>query len=127
MFLGASMSKSALAHLVGRALRDGALTLDDEVCAHVPELRGTGYDGVRVVDVLTMTSGVDWVEDHRDPDSLASRLVACFADGGDSRALLRRGPPGRRPRRPATPTAPPTRRCSTGCASAPPGAPSPTT
>ena len=67
VFLGASMSKSALAHLVGRAVRDGSLNLDDEVCAHVPELERTGYVGVRVVDVLTMTSGVDWVEDHRDP------------------------------------------------------------
>ncbi len=87
-FLGASMSKSALAHLVGRAVRAGDLVLSDRVDAHVPELRGTGYAAARVVDVLTMTSGVAWVEDHRDPDSLASRLVGCFADGGDSRALL---------------------------------------
>ena len=47
-----------------------------------------------------MTTGVDWVEDHRDPDSLASRLLACFASGGDSRALLREVragvPPGTR-------------------------------
>ena len=61
---------------------------------HVPELTGTGYDGTRVLDVLTMTTGVDWVEDHRDPDSLASRLLACFATGGDSRALLREVRPG---------------------------------
>lgn len=87
-FLGASMSKSVLAHLVGRAVTAGELELDDRVCARVPELGGTGYDGTRVADVLTMTSGVDWVEDHRDPDSLASRLLGCFADGGDSRALL---------------------------------------
>ncbi len=87
-FLGASMSKSALAHVVGRAVRAGDLSLSDRVDAYVPELRGTGYAGVRVVDVLTMTSGVAWVEDHRDPGSLASRLVGCFADGGDSRALL---------------------------------------
>ena len=89
-FLGASMTKSALAHLVGGAVERGDLRLDDAVCEHVPELRGGGYDGTRVLDVLTMTSGVDWVEDHRDPGSLASRLVGCFADGGDSRALLGR-------------------------------------
>ena len=45
-----------------------------------------------------MTTGVDWVEDHRDPDSLASRLLGCFATGaqaGDqSRALLRSVRPG---------------------------------
>jgi CubicO group peptidase (beta-lactamase class C family) len=87
-FLGASMTKSALAHLVGRAVTQGELRLDDQVCDHVPDLKGSGYDGTRVLDVVTMTSGVDWVEDHRDPDSLASRLLACFADGEDSRALL---------------------------------------
>ncbi|HET9998820.1 MAG TPA: serine hydrolase domain-containing protein [Nocardioides sp.] len=93
-FLGASMTKSVLAHLVGRAVRDGALALTDAVSGHVPELAGTGYDGTTVVDLLTMTTGVDWVEDHRDPHSLASRLVGCFASGSDSRALLRDVAPG---------------------------------
>ena len=93
-FLGASMTKSVLAHLVGRAVRDGALALTDAVAGHVPELAGSGYDGTAVVDLLTMTTGVDWVEDHRDPDSLASRLVGCFTTGSDSRALLRDVRPG---------------------------------
>jgi CubicO group peptidase (beta-lactamase class C family) len=93
-FLGASMTKSVLAHLVGRAVRDGALALTDAVIGHVPELADSGYDGTTVLDLLTMTTGVDWVEDHRDPDSLASRLVACFATGSDSRALLREVRPG---------------------------------
>jgi CubicO group peptidase (beta-lactamase class C family) len=82
------MSKSVLAHLVGRAVAEGALALHDEVCAHVPELRDTGYAGTRLLDVLTMTSGVDWVEDHREPATLASRLLGCFVDAGDSRRLL---------------------------------------
>ena len=94
LFLGASMSKSVLAHLVGRALHDGALRLDDAVTAHVPELAASGYDGVTVDDVLTMTTGVDWVEDHRDRTSAASRLIGCFATGGDSRELLRTIAPG---------------------------------
>jgi len=67
------------------------------VTRHVPELTGSGYDGTTVLDVLTMTSGVDWVEDHRDPDSLASRLVGCFAGGEESRDLLRTVRPGVRP------------------------------
>ncbi len=87
--LGASMTKSALAHLVGVAVRAGALGVEDPVVEHVPELSGSGYAPCTVLDLLTMTTGVDWVEDHRDPDSLASALVACFgAGGGDSRALL---------------------------------------
>ena len=90
-FLGASMTKSALAHLVGVAVRAGSLGLDDRVVDHVPELADSGYDPCTVRDVLTMTSGVDWVEDHRDPSSLASRLIACFGPGGgESRALLTR-------------------------------------
>ncbi|WP_165355000.1 serine hydrolase domain-containing protein [Nocardioides oleivorans] len=93
LFLGASMTKSVLAHLVGRAVTDGGLGLDDPVTRYVPELTGSGYDGTTVRDVLTMTSGVDWVEDHRDPGSLASRLLGCFPDG-DSRALLREVRPG---------------------------------
>lgn len=96
-FLGASMTKSALAHLVGRAVGERRLHLDDPVCDHVPELRGSGYDGTTVHDVLTMTSGVDWVEDHRDPASPASHLLGAFLDGGDSRALLREVGPGTRP------------------------------
>ena len=93
LFLGASMTKSVLAHCVGRAVRDDALALDDAVTRHVPELTGTGWAGTTVLDVLTMTSGVDWVEDHRDPDGPASRLLGCFAQGGDSRAgLLDVGP-----------------------------------
>lgn len=90
LLLGASMSKSALAHLVGVAVRSGALGLDDPVPDHVPELADGGYGRCTVRHLLTMTTGVDWVEDHRDPTSLASRLIACFAAGsGDSRELLR--------------------------------------
>lgn len=90
-FLGASMTKSVLAHLVGVAVRDGALRIEDRVVDHVPELDGSGYAGCTVRDLLSMTTGVDWLEDHRDPHSAASRLAACFdGEGGDSRALLGR-------------------------------------
>jgi CubicO group peptidase (beta-lactamase class C family) len=96
-FLGASMTKSVLAHLVGRAVGDGALALAGTVTGHVPELAGTGYDGTTVLDLLTMTTGVDWVEEHRDPGSQASELLACFVAGGDSRTQLRAIRPGVRP------------------------------
>ncbi len=89
VFLGASMTKSALAHLVGIAVRSGSLGPGDRVVDHVPELADGGYGRCTVHDLLTMTSGVDWSEDHRDPEGPASRLMACFTgDGGESRALL---------------------------------------
>lgn len=89
LFLGASMTKSVLAGLVGRAVRAGVLSLDDLVTDHVPELQGSGYRGVTLRQVAAMTSGLDWVEDHRDPESQASRLLGCFAGGtGGSREFL---------------------------------------
>ena len=89
LLLGASATKSALAHLVGIAVGEGLLGVDDPVVDHVPELAGGGYAGCTVRHLLTMTTGVDWVEDHRDPDGPASRLVGCFsAGGGSSRELL---------------------------------------
>lgn len=100
LLLGASMTKSVLAHLVGSAVSSDALRLDDPVTRHVPELTGSGYAGCTLEHVLTMTTGTAWVEDHRDPAGPASRLLACFADGGRSRALLAgvpaQHPPGTR-------------------------------
>ena len=121
LLLGASMTKSVLAHLVGNAIASGALRLEDAVTEHVPELAGSGYAGCTVEHVLTMTTGTAWVEDHRDPSGPATRLIACFA--GDGRQLARPAGRGRsrwtRPARGGS-TTPPTRRCSTGSASAPP-------
>ncbi len=89
LFLGASMTKSALAHLVGIAVGSGVLGVDDAVLDHVPELAGTGYAGCAVRHLLTMTTGVDWVEDYRDPSSRATRLTGCFSgSGGSSREVL---------------------------------------
>jgi CubicO group peptidase (beta-lactamase class C family) len=89
LLLGASMTKSVLAHLVGNAIASGALRLEDSVVQHVPELRGSGYAECTVEHVLTMTTGTAWIEDHRDPTGPASRLVSCFAgEGASSRELL---------------------------------------
>lgn len=101
LLLGASMAKSVLAHLVGVAVRDHGLRLQDRVCDHVPELAGSGYDGAHVGHLLTMTTGVDWVEDYRDPGSQAAHLLSVFGGaGGCSREVLAQvrpaDPPGTR-------------------------------
>lgn len=80
--LGYSATKSALALLTGVAVGRGHLPdIDAPVCDFVPELRGSGYNEVTVRQVLTMTSGVDWVEDYGDPASSASRMLACWQRG----------------------------------------------
>ena len=89
LLLGASMTKSVLAHLVGNAIASGALRLEDPVAEHVPELAGSGYAACTVEHLLTMTTGVDWVEDHRDPTGPATPAARLLhrRDGG-SRDLL---------------------------------------
>lgn len=76
-WLGFSMAKSITSTLVGAAIRDGYIrSIDDPVTRCVPVLKGSAYDGVRVRDVLTMTSGVAWRETYTDPGSDRRRLLA---------------------------------------------------
>jgi CubicO group peptidase (beta-lactamase class C family) len=97
--LGNSATKSALAIVTGMAIGDGRIPdLDAPVCDYVPELLGSGYDRVTVRQVLTMTSGVDWVEDYHDPTSPASQLIGLWREGvGGIREVLRTIPARHQP------------------------------
>jgi len=97
--LGNSATKSALAHLVGIAVRRDLLPdLDAPVTDFVPELRGSGYHRVTVRHVLTMTTGVGWTENYHDPASAASQMRARWQSGrGGSREALVEIPPGAEP------------------------------
>ncbi len=94
--LGNSATKSALALLVGQAAGDGRLPgLETPVTDLVPELGSSGYAGVSLRQLLTMTSGAGWREDYRDPGSPASRLLRRWRDGaGGLRESLPQMPPG---------------------------------
>jgi CubicO group peptidase (beta-lactamase class C family) len=70
-----SVAKSFTSTMVGAAIRDGYIkSLDDPVTAYIPELAGSGYDGVTVAQLMTMTSGVKWNEDYTDPKSDVARM-----------------------------------------------------
>jgi CubicO group peptidase (beta-lactamase class C family) len=80
--LGNSATKSALALVTGIAVDRGHLPdLDVRVVDHVPELAGSGYHDVTLRQLLTMTTGVGWVEDYHDPDSAASQMFARWRQG----------------------------------------------
>ncbi|WP_293485453.1 serine hydrolase [Phenylobacterium sp.] len=65
-----SVAKSVTATLVGAALQDGKIkSLNSVVTDYIPELKGSGYDGVTVRQLLMMSSGVKWNEDYVDPKS----------------------------------------------------------
>ncbi len=87
-----SMVKSVTSTLVGTALRQGAIrSLDEAVAHYLPALRGSAYDRVRIRDLLTMSSGVGWVEDYADPLSDVNRYSRLLGDKvpGGVLALLR--------------------------------------
>jgi len=70
-----SVAKSFTSTLVGAAMKDGFIkSLDDPVTRYIPELAGSGYDGVTVAQLMTMTSGVKWNEDYTDPKSDVARM-----------------------------------------------------
>ena len=65
---------------------------------YVPELVGSGYDGVPIKQVLQMSSGVGFNEDYGDPNSDINRMGESMAMGDSllelSATLKRARPPG---------------------------------
>ncbi len=71
-----SVAKSFLSALVGIALEQGDISsIDDPVTDYVPELVGSGYDGVPIKHILTMSSGVAFDEDY---DNMLSDINMIF-------------------------------------------------
>jgi CubicO group peptidase (beta-lactamase class C family) len=62
-FLSMSMAKTVTSMLVGIALGEGKIaSLDDPAEKYVPELKGSGYEGVTLRQILQMRSGVGYEE-----------------------------------------------------------------
>ncbi|MBI3713462.1 MAG: serine hydrolase [Burkholderiales bacterium] len=75
-WMSMSIAKSVTSMLFGAALKEGKIrSLDDLVSRYVPALREGAYKDVRVRDVLTMSSGVQWNEAYSDPRSDRRRLL----------------------------------------------------
>ncbi|GGF79203.1 hypothetical protein GCM10011402_34840 [Paracoccus acridae] len=69
-WMSMSVAKSITSTLVGAAIKDGHIdSLDDMVVDYVPSLKGSAYDGVSILDILRMASGVQWNETYTDPQS----------------------------------------------------------
>ncbi len=69
-WMSMSVAKSITSTLAGVALKEGKIgSLDDQVIRYLPALQGTGYDGVSLRQVLTMSSGVRWNETYTDATS----------------------------------------------------------
>lgn len=94
-----SVSKSFLSALFGIAIGEGDIkSIEQTVDEYCPELKGSGYEGVRIKDVLQMSSGVAFNEDYADFWSDINRWGRGFAWGASQDAfatsLVREKQPG---------------------------------
>jgi CubicO group peptidase (beta-lactamase class C family) len=89
-----SVAKSFVSALIGIAIDEGHISsIEEPVTVYVPELKGSGYDGVRIKDILQMSSGVKFNEDYGDFDSDINRFSRAIAFGSsldDFTASLKR-------------------------------------
>ena len=95
-----SVTKSVVSALFGIAVSEEHVPdIQVPVTHYLPELAGSGYDGVPIKDVLQMSSGVRFDEDYGDPFSDINRMGPSMAVGSllDFAASLKRErPPGTR-------------------------------
>lgn len=64
-----SLSKSFISFLIGNAVHDGQIKLDETVDHYAPALKEGGYKGVTVKNVLQMSSGIGFNENYADLNS----------------------------------------------------------
>lgn len=77
-----SVGKSFVSAMFGKIVEQGLIgSLDEMVVQYLPKLKGTGYDNVRIRDVLTMSSGVRFDEDYHKYSSDINRMGRVFALG----------------------------------------------
>lgn len=77
-----SMAKSYVSALFGIAIEEGYIKgIDQTVDEYLPELKDSGYKGVKIKDVLQMSSGVKFDETYGDPKSDIRRYFKDFVFG----------------------------------------------
>lgn len=94
-----SVAKSYISALLGILEAEGALSLEDQLTQHVPSLKGSAYDGARIIDALHMSSGIEFDEDYLDFNSDINKMGRVLALGGSMDAFSAgqdrtRGTPG---------------------------------
>ena len=82
-WLSMSVAKSFVSAAIGIAIDEGHIkSIEEPISQYVPSLAGSAYGGVRIKDVLQMSSGAKWNEDYSDPTSDINGLAEIMALGG---------------------------------------------
>jgi CubicO group peptidase (beta-lactamase class C family) len=88
-WLSMSVAKSFISAAVGIAVAEGHIkSIEEPVTQYAPSLTGSAYDGVRIKDILQMSSGARWNEDYSDPKSDVNQLGKIMGVGGDLNSFL---------------------------------------
>ena len=78
-----SVVKSLTSLLYGVALQSGHIrNLDETVTTYLPEIKGSSYEGVKLRQLLQMTSGVAWNPNLADKSSDTYQLPGVERNGG---------------------------------------------
>jgi len=65
-----SVAKSYLSALFGIAVNEGLIdSIEDNVSKYLEDFAGTGYEDVKIKNLLQMSSGIEFNEDYADPNS----------------------------------------------------------
>lgn len=95
-----SVAKSVVSLLVGVAVKEGHIrSLNDPISDYLPELAGSEYEKVSILQAMQMTSGIKWNEGYNDPDSDIRKYILIPEPSGMLsylKKLPRIAPPGER-------------------------------
>ncbi len=85
-----SVCKSIISAMIGICLRENFIkNISDEVDKYVPHLKGCGYEGISIKNVLQMSTGIAFDEDYHNPNSDINRLGRVFALGESFDAFVK--------------------------------------
>lgn len=87
-FTSYSMAKTITAMLIGIAVGEGKIrSIDDVAQVYVPELSGTEYGGTPLRALLTMSSGVEFLETYSGSDDIAKLGRDLLNEGSGKRTV----------------------------------------
>lgn len=94
-----SVAKSYISALFGIAIEEGFIkSINQTVDEYLPELKGSGYEGVKIKDVLQMSSGIAFDETYSNPQSDIQVYWRGFVQGESqdefARTLINERTPG---------------------------------
>jgi len=83
-----SVSKSIANTIIGRAVAQGHLDLNDAIGDHYPPALEAGVGSVRVTDLLRMSSGIDWSETYETSPIFSSVMAMLYTRGRSDMAAF---------------------------------------